>query len=155
MNTQFDTARSVSEHLLEKTGAALMTRDFENFEPYFLLPQQIATFDGERYIETRDELLCLFDAVCTYLEKSGVTQMVRHCVEARFQDKTTVIATHESRFVNRDVITQQPFPVLSVLKYNGSNWQVANSSYAIADRADHNAALMSAGKQIRHNPHKC
>ncbi|WP_227271729.1 hypothetical protein [Roseobacter weihaiensis] len=103
------------------------------------------TFDGHRTINTVEELRQVFQAVLAHYDRCGVTDMARHCVEARFKDANTVAATHETRLISRNVITQAPFAVFSILKFNGECWQVSHSSYAIGDRADHNSALLSAG----------
>ena len=145
----FETAREVSEHLLERTGQAMISGDKNAFLSCFSLPQEIQTFEGSRLITTEADLLQVFRAVRTHYEKIGITEMVRHCVEAAFSDPHTVIATHETRLVRGNVITQKPFPVLSVLRFDQSGWRIASSSYAIEDRNDHNAALMSAGQVYR------
>ncbi len=145
MNQPFNTAREVSEHLLEKTGQAILSDNAENFLTCFCLPNEIQTFDGRRLIKTAEELRQVFLAVTKHYATIGVTDMVRHCVEASFTDPHTVVAMHETRLITGNVITRNPFPALSVLKYNGSKWQIASSSYAIEDQREHNAALMSAG----------
>lgn len=148
MMHHFKTAREVSEHLLHKTGQALMSGDVDAFIPYFSLPQEIQTFDGQCVLISPEDIRCTFHAVRAHFLRIGVTDMARHCVEASFSDSETVLATHETRLLSGNVIAQKPFPVLSVLKFNGSLWQVASASYAIEDRTDHNAALMVVGKGL-------
>ena len=144
MKQPFKTAREVSEYLLMRTGRAMKEGDFEAFQACFQFPVEIQTFQGQSVISGVSELNAVFDAVRTHYAKTGVTEIVRHCIEAEFTDPHRVIATHETRLVSRNVITQEPYPVLSVLYYDGEDWYVTSSSYAIEDREDHNAALLCA-----------
>ena len=152
MDQPFETAREVSENLLEKTGVTMLANDFDAFRKHLLLPQFVYTFEGQRYIKDTDDLRIVFNAVHAHRRKFGVTQIVRHCVEAEFRDSRTVAATHETRLINGHLTTQAPYAVFSVLKYNGTDWQVASSSYAIADRPEHNAALLFTGTAQRDDP---
>ncbi len=88
-------------------------------------------------------LKAVFDAVRTHFARTGVPEIVRLCVEAEFTIRITS-SPHETRLVNRNVITQDLCPVLSALHYDDEDWFVTSSSYAIADREDHNAALLCA-----------
>lgn len=140
-----ETAKAISERLLEATGQAMLSNDFEDFVQHFCIPNEIQTFEGRRIISTEADLRKTFKAVRTYYDKSGVTDMVRHCVAASFTDENTIVSTHETRLLTGAVISRAPYPLMSVLKFNGERWQVASSSYAIEDEKEHNAALMSAG----------
>ena len=145
MQQPFTTAREVSEFLLERTGTALLQDNFDAFLSCVFLPQKIETFAGQRLITSPDELRQVFRAVRAYHRKNGVTDIVRHCVEAAFKDPYTVTATHETRLLSGDIMTQDPYPGFSTLKFDGKTWRITGMSYAIEDRDDHNAALMSAG----------
>jgi hypothetical protein len=146
MQNKFETARDISEYLLDRTGRAMMVGHFDNFKPHFALPHHICTYTGQLFLKTEDDLQRTFNAMLAYLRKYNVSDMVRHCVEAEFQDPDTVAATHETRLVSGNIITQSPYAVFSILKFNGTDWQISSSSYAIADREEHNAALMCAGR---------
>lgn len=145
MQQPFTTAREVSEYLLERTGTALLRDNFEAFLSCVVLPQKIETFAGQRLITSPDELHQVFRAVRSYHRRTGVTDIVRHCVEAAFKDPHTVAATHETRLLSGEIMTQDPYPGFSILNFDGSAWRIASMSYAIEDRDEHNAALMSAG----------
>lgn len=147
MKQTITTAREVSEFLLERTGTALLQDNFEAFLECVSLPQTIETFEGQRRVTSPDELAQVFRAVRAYHRKTGVTDIVRHCVEAAFKDPHTIVATHETRLVSGAVMTQSPYPGFSVLKFDGTAWRIVSMSYAIEDRDDHNDTLMSAGKK--------
>lgn len=145
MQEKFTSARQVSEHLLECTGQALFNGEFETFCQYCLFPQTIQTFEGQRWIANAQEFEPIFKGVHAHLKKNGVTEMDRYCIEAEYRDEVTIETAHESRLVSRGVLVQAPYATYSVLKFNGTLWQIASSTYAIADRPDHNAALLAGG----------
>ena len=148
MQKTLTTAQEIAEFLLERTGNALLQDNFDAFLACVSLPQKIETFAGQRLIASVEDLQQVFSAVRTYHRRTGVTDIVRHCVEAAFKDPTTVEATHETRLVSGAVMTQSPYPGFSVLKFDGNEWRIVSMSYAIEDRDDHNAALMSAGTKV-------
>ena len=148
MTQPFKSAREVSEYLLQQTGTAFSQNDEDAFIQHFSLPNEIETFEGRKKINTPEDLRKVFRAVKAHYDKTGVTDVVRHCVEAAFIDETTVVATHETRLICGAMITRAPFPVLSVLKFNGTAWQIESSKYAIEDHHAHNKALMSAGTPV-------
>ena len=148
MQQNFKTAKEVSEHLLEVTGTAFMSGDFELFLSCFHLPYELETFEGHRTIKDVNDLKEVYLAVRAHYARNGVSQMYRHCVEARFRDSDTVIATHETRLLSGNVITQAPFAVYSELRFTGGKWVIVSSSYAIGDRDDHNKALLGRASAV-------
>lgn len=148
MNQPFETAAQVSEYLLEKTGRAILGDDVEEFIKYVTLPIEIQTFEGRRVIRRQEEMRKVFGAVRAHYATIGVTDMVRYCVEAAFTDADTVVAMHETRLITGSVIKRNPFPTLSMLKFDGEDWKIVSCSYAIEDQKEHNAALMSAGENL-------
>jgi hypothetical protein len=135
------TARDVSEYLLEKTGEAMLAGDMDAFAQNFLLPQDIDTFDGRLRVDTVEEVKEVARNVRAHFMSKGVTEMVRHCIDAHFRDEKTVEATHETRLLSGTQLVQAPFPVFSVLKHTETGWKIASSQYAITDEPAHNAAL--------------
>jgi hypothetical protein len=147
MKNDFETARDVAEYLLERTGEAIMSGDFALFETYFCLPQTIETFEGSCLVTTRDELKVVFDAVRTYYEVKGVTQLSRRCVAADFKDAESIASTYETRLISGAQIVQKPFPAFSTLKRVDGEWRIASCIYAIEDSPEHNKALTRRHQQ--------
>ncbi len=142
MADEFTSAKDVSEYLLDRTGTALMTGDFDLFAACFSLPQQMETFEGRRRIETRDELKTVFDGVRSYFRQRNVTQLARHCIEATYRDPDTIVTTHMSRVVSGTSLVQKPYPVMSLLcRGDDGIWKVSDSMYAIEDEPRHARAL--------------
>jgi hypothetical protein len=136
-------AHEVSEYLLERTGRALMTRDADLFETCMTLPQHFETFDGKLFCETSAHLHAVFHSVVDHMQKSGVTDLVRHCIVAEFRDADTVEATHEARVLAGDNMIQPAYPVFSILKRIKGLWMVTYSMYAVSDAPEHSHALIS------------
>ncbi|APX10877.1 hypothetical protein [Tateyamaria omphalii] len=132
----------VSEALLERTGNALLSNDFNTFAACFNLPYTIETLNGRRAVESRADLSATFDAVHAHMSKQQVTIMARHCVSASFRSPDEVAATHETRLISRDILVQDPYPAFSLIKRQpDGSWQITFTSYMIVDSADLNNAL--------------
>ena len=117
------------------------TGNFDQLAACFALPQEIDTFEGRRLVTTREELKETFESVRRHYQSLGATSVVRHIVQAEFEDPDTLVATHETRVLNNDQLVQTPFPVLSVAKRMEDGWKITMSQYAIVDSPAHNAAL--------------
>ena len=124
-------AIETAEFLLAETGRALMTGDFALFHQYFLLPQKLETFDGERIVETLRDLQDLFDNVRGYYARTGVTDIERRCVAAAFKNSDTIEATHDSRLLAGSNLIQAPYAVFSVLQRVDGIWKISDSKYAV------------------------
>jgi len=138
---QFATAKDVSEHLLQRSGDALMTGDFDTFLTCFLLPQKLGTFDGLREVATQEDVREVFDNVRAHFHANHVTDMVRQCVDARFRTPDEVAATHVSRLLSGTTLLYEPYPVFSILKRRHGVWQVAHSEYAMSENDQHAKVL--------------
>ncbi|MEM7520842.1 MAG: hypothetical protein AAF307_07370 [Pseudomonadota bacterium] len=137
----FPTAKDVSEHLLARTGRALLTGDAALFESCLTFPNVMQSFDGQVLCETPEHFREIFAQVMRHMRRSGVTEMSRHCVAAAYRDATTVEATHECRMLAGTRVTQPAYPVFSVLKRVQGLWKISYSAYAIIDAPDHSQAL--------------
>jgi hypothetical protein len=145
MPQTLSTAREVAEILMERSRRALLDNDYEEFLQCFALPVEIETFDGRRWLKTPEHVRVLFDSIRFHHRRTGVTDAVQHVVEAVFKDPATVAATHETRLLNKNVLTQKPYPVFSLLIQGEQCWQIKSMTFAIEDQTDHNKALMTAG----------
>ncbi|MDJ0823821.1 MAG: hypothetical protein QNJ09_18690 [Paracoccaceae bacterium] len=127
----------ISDYLLRKTGEAFISGDFDSFAECFELPQDIETFEGQRHLETLEDLRSLFTSLQGYFRSLGVTSLERHCIEAKYRDPDTIAATHQSRLMTGSVLLRAPYPAFSVLKRRDGVWRVAFSQYAISDAPEH------------------
>jgi len=79
-----------------------------------------------------------------YFASRGVTDVVRHVIEASFLDETTLRFSHQTRILSGLTLVQTPYPCMSVVKLNEGAWRVASSQYAISDSPEQNMALAGA-----------
>ncbi len=154
MPSDLKTSKDVSEYLLDRTGRALMTGDAALYSSCMALPQHVETFDGRVYCETAAHLERIFFAVVDHMHKTGVTDLVRHCVSSRFIDPDTVEATHESRVLVGNNMIQPAFPVFSILKRIEGVWKVSYCMYAITEAPDHSRALITPNAESPSNDHR-
>jgi hypothetical protein len=134
-------AREVAEGLLAKSGAALMSGDFDSFLECFALPQDIATFDGRKTIKTADDLREIFEGVRKLNRRRSITQVVRQCLEAEFRDENTITATHQSRNLSGDILVQGPITAYSIVENFEGVWKITYSQYAALDDPELNKTL--------------
>lgn len=137
-----ETAKDIAEHLLRKTGEALVTGNFEQFRACFQLPQLMDTFASRRHLETASDLHDVFDHVRGHFQSIGVTSLNRRCVEAVFRDEDTVVTTHESRLVTHGQNLHEPYFALGTIQRFDGVWKITFSQYAIAGSDEHSMAMM-------------
>jgi hypothetical protein len=120
-----------------------MTSDADLFARCMALPQQIETSEGREYCETPEHLRAIFFAVTDHFRKTGVTDIVRHCVAAEFRDPDTIEATHETRLLAGNQIVKPAYPAFSILKRIEGQWKVSNCIYAVDDTTELNRAILT------------
>ena len=121
----------ISEELLERTGKALLSRDFDAFHLNFTMPTLVETFEGRRIIDTVEKLRDAFDGACDHYGAHRATDLVRNVLAAEFQDDVTIRSTHECRVLAGDVLSQAPFAVYSQIVVQDGRWKVAESIYVV------------------------
>ena len=137
-----DVARAISQDLLDRSGQAYLTGDFDAFADCFAFPHRITTFDGTTIVPDRDALHDIFVAVRDHFAANRLTDIVRPCIDASFADADTVKATHESRYLSGYRLIQRPAVCLSTIRWLDGVWRVADGQYAIQDADCHVRALM-------------
>ena len=125
------TAKEVSEMLLELTGTALLSNNFSLFRQCFHLPHVIETPDGKKVLRTREDMEAVFDRVVEDYRRKRITRLVRICEVAEFKSDTCITATHITHMMAGDTRVTDPFPVLSVLEFIDGRWQGTSSQYAV------------------------
>ncbi len=148
MQMAFETAHDVCEAMLERSGRAIFARDFDAFADCVGLPCDIETYAGRSRLTTQEHLRNLFEAMLRHQNRMGVTDIIRHCVEAEFKDDRTVYATFETRLLRGTVLIQNPYPAFCIYKLSNEVWRAHSMTFGIGDSDDHNNALMSGGIRI-------
>lgn len=135
------TARQISEHLLEVTGKALLSNDFDAFAPCFHLPHVIETPDKKTILKTRAALQEVFARVAQDYAERNITNLVRICEVAEFRGPFRIEATHVTHMMSGNLRVLDPFPNYSVLEYIDARWQISSSQYAVDKKTTVGRAL--------------
>jgi len=139
-----DLAMEIAQNLLDKSGAALASGEFEDFLACMIVPHSVETFDGLQIIETEEDLQGVFEGVRDQLNRLGVVEPVRHILDASFNADGTISCTHETRLVANNQLVQAPFPVFSQLRKERNEWKIASGLYAIDDKSKAAASFQGA-----------
>lgn len=144
------TAFEVSEYLLGVTGQAMLANDAETFADRFIVPQVIGTFDGDRVMETRDDVIQTFRGVVRNLRQIGADRLVRYTVAAMFDgdDTDCVIATFESHAMRGQESRRNPVMCHGKLRRVNGLWMVAESRYAVSSAPELDRVLMGNQQAI-------
>ncbi len=135
----------LSDRLLEQSSAAIMAANFDAFRPHFAVPLKLETFDGKRWIDNPEVLKEVFCDIVAYMRTTGVTDLIRHCVEASYKGPATIVTTYETRMLRGTELIQRPFPGFSVLRFSSHGWQVSGCVVAVADAPEYSRALIGKG----------
>ena len=134
-------ASAIADDLLQSSGAAMMSGDFEAFSACFLLPTVLETEAGRRVLATERELRDVFDAVHTYFRRHGISDYVRRCIAAEYKAPDEITTSHESRLLNGTTLLADPFPAMSTLKRVDGVWKVVEARYTLIDQPWLQAAI--------------
>jgi hypothetical protein len=150
MNQQMQIAASdIAEAILEVTGDALLSGDFEAFAAVFHVPQTMATMAGSIHMETIDDMRRAFDDMQAHFKAVGVTKMVRTCVAAEYKSPTRIETTHVSELLQDNRRLTEPYPVYSILEKVDGDWKVTRGEYALEPTNGQALALSRADASNR------
>ncbi|MEM6618231.1 MAG: hypothetical protein AAF631_02900 [Pseudomonadota bacterium] len=134
-------ARDIASRLLDQTGRALVTGDFELFAPCFHLPQVLSSQLGERTLLRHEEVQEVFERVRWHYRGLQITKMQRRCMASMFVDHHTILSVHRTRLLRGADLVQKPFKALSTITQVGGVWRIKSCDYAIKDSLRHNRAI--------------
>lgn len=124
---------AISDYMLRVTQEAYLSRNFDAFSKWFVLPQTVGTFEGDRTLRDLSDLRAVFDAMCAQFDVLGVLEMNRRTIEARFLDPSTVQATFVSQFLMRGNRLGDETVAHGILSKVNGYWQIKQSRYASPD----------------------
>ncbi|WP_417210115.1 hypothetical protein [Antarctobacter sp.] len=143
-----DTAKKVASSLLDATGRALMSGDFDAFAGCFRLPQSIGTIDGVRLLNTKADLERAFDRVRAHYADIGLAKLDRWIELALFDGPTVIRSCHMTHIRSADgQLLKDPVVTLSQLVCENDQWRIAGMLYSVPSDSDHGRALLSGGAQ--------
>ena len=135
-------AVDISQALLDLTGEALISGDFELFAGSFHVPQHVATMGQVNFIETLTDLRRAFDALHQHFVDEGVTELRRNCVTAKYTSSTRIESSHVSEMMQGETWFKPPYPNFSVLEKIDGHWKVTGGEYAL-DKSDGQAIALA------------
>lgn len=142
MTPERPSAKATCEPIIEDTGTAVVSGDYETFASHFLLPFTLETMQGVRTCVQEDEFRAIFDAVHAHLTQMRVTLMARNCVAAEYRDSDTIVATHETRLISHGQLIEDPFPVMSIfVRQEDDSWKSRAASYYVPEGSLYQSAL--------------
>ncbi len=140
-------AHAICDDILQRSGPALIARDFVAFASCFAVPTEVLTFEGARFLTTSEELRVAFEGGCAHFRSSGAQQLIRHIVVAELTDLHTISSTHECRVLgHRIVLLQALYAVHSTLKLMDESWRITRSCYAVEDAPHCERALLQGAR---------
>ncbi len=123
----------IHQHVLDMTGEAFRTDDFDLFAAFFYLPHQIDTFAVQKTVATHAALREVFMFVREQLEADPHLIRIRDCISAEFTAPDTLICSHVTRIMRGHYQLRDAIPSQSVFRNIGGNWLLTRSSYAIEE----------------------
>ena len=138
-------AALIVDNILLHSGKGLISGQFDLFIPFFCLPYSIDAAEDTIEIRDREALRRTFDSMHRYYRQRRVNQLDRHCIAARFEDRTLAHTTHQTVMWSDGVLIHSPFVVFSVTELCSDGvWRSRFSSYAFSGNKDEYDAFISA-----------
>lgn len=135
---------AIANDLLDRSGRAMMTRDFDLFAGCVTLPHKVSNFDESFVISDHAALQRGFDKVCDALLIQAVTDLVRDCIAAEIVDTETLHFAHISHLMAGAQRVRPPYPCFSVVRRIGGRWYLAATDYALDARSGQARAMKQA-----------
>ncbi|KUF11243.1 hypothetical protein [Pseudoponticoccus marisrubri] len=142
---QAEEAARIAQDMLDRTGAALIARDFDSFAAFFRLPKTLATEDGIRLLRNTADLRAAFDNACDHYAESGVTRLDRQVEAALFDGPEIIRFAHVTLLHGAEGPIRAPYTSCSVIARLDEGWRVVDSQYALREASAHSAAVLKAG----------
>lgn len=143
------TATDIAEALLEITGDALVSGDFEAFVAVFHVPQYMATLAGPIYMETHEDMSRAFAEMHGYFRDNGITRLNREVTKANYVSDLKISFTHVSTTMRGSRQIKGPYPVFSVIEWIDGTWKVTGSEYVLEPDSEQAKALAHADVSAR------
>lgn len=124
-----DLATDVIALLLDLTGDAMRTGDFDAYAQRFALPQTMRSPQGVQNLTQVSDLRQVFDGVRASMAERGATELVRTVITARFTCATEVSSSHISCWVVDGRRVASPYTCHGVAQLRGGRWLITDSSY--------------------------
>lgn len=146
------TAVEIAETMLETTGTAMLSNDFDTFAQCFHVPHVIETPDTKTILKTRTALREVFDRVVEDYRDRNVTSLVRICEVAQFHGPFKIESTHITHMMSGNLRVKDPFPSYGILEFIDNRWQCSSSQYAVDNKTTVGRALNTSIPETETEP---
>ncbi len=126
-------AHFIHERVMKASSDAILSGDFEAFRTCYRLPVTMESYDGQRQIDTEDDLRSFFDGLRHQMQRLGVTELYRTLIDARFLEDDTIAAMHETRLLRDTLLLHGPYPAYVVLRRVDGDWKIVHGKFAVSD----------------------
>ena len=126
-----ETAQEIFETLLQITRDALLAGDFENFQECFQLPHFIASAQDKMVLETREDMIHVFQKVTHDYTRKQITDLIRVCEIAEYRTPTRIEAAYLTTMMSGNQHVGDSFPCFSVIELIDGRWKITSSQYAV------------------------
>ena len=133
--------KDMAQSSLDRTGEALMTRDFDLFARFYDVPYTIATESGIAYRATRDELRAGFEDAADHYRDSGVTRMDRE-VEFLVGEQNSLRFSYLTRLMAGDRLIRAAYPNIATMKKRDGVWKTVATEHIVSDSDAFTGALL-------------
>ncbi|WP_131802818.1 hypothetical protein [Cognatiyoonia sediminum] len=115
---------AIASTLLKVTEQSYWDRDFETFASCFRIPHIIGSLEGDRIVETLEELRAIFDTMGAHYEALGALALRREAYEAVLvdNDNLRVMFTSQQELPNRVLTNKINF--YSEVEREGEDWKI-------------------------------
>ncbi|MEM7719427.1 MAG: hypothetical protein AAF222_09490 [Pseudomonadota bacterium] len=138
--------------MIEQTGEAMRTGDFDLFMRHFAVPFVMETYEGTHLLSSRHEMKLHFDGVRRFRADNDIVASRRENISAEYYNTDTISLIHVSHlFQEGDVLFDRPYPTYSVIRKVGGTWLTHYCQYAVGDLDAFTRALMRYKEDDRPN----
>ncbi|WP_375256936.1 hypothetical protein [Citreimonas sp.] len=140
-----DAAAAIAQRLVEQTGAAMLSRDFDAFAAYFRLPCLVATPEGARMLEHTDELRGIFERLSAHYLGFGDVTLDRRVIEAMFDGPDLLRFSFSTTALVDGTVAEATIAAHSTAARDGDTWHITDNHALVAQDSVQNTVLMHAG----------
>lgn len=148
-----DTAHGIASSLLDATGRALVSGDFDGFIRCFRLPQTIAAIDNVQHLNTKADARRVFDKIRAHYSDVGLSRLERRIELALFDGPEVIQSCHVARLLAEDGTDAKPqVETLSRLVCEEGQWLIARTQAIVPGASALGQALMMGAPSAPKRP---
>ena len=142
------TAYDITTPMIQQTGEAIRTGDFDLYMRHFAIPFVMETHEETFVFRSRYEMQQHFEGVCRYRAENNIVASRRENVSAEFSDSDTISLVHISHLLREDrSVFDRPYPTYSIIRNVGGRWLTHYCLYGVDKQDSFERALLNFQKR--------